>query len=209
MPDELLLLKFDCNLKPLKAQGENIASEVAKMLAQITGEFNQGQTSGISLTIEVTGIKNPFASLPDNTSAGVKLTGPATDYALFWEWGKVSIKPGPKTVDSTNFQGESVVLTRTAPHGWIRVNREQYIQALRTRFKAVRFGTLPLERWGSAIDDFLRAAAKDCAQIMEDTAPHDTYDLISGIIAVNEPDPALEGTENEYGPTEFNLGAWL
>jgi hypothetical protein len=160
------------------------------------------------VTLEVVGLEKLdklFGLLPSRIEGGVKLAANVAVRGLVWEWGIVDINPGPKTQYSTNPDGAEVVLTIQAPHGWIRVNRQQYIQFLKEEWNKVSWATLKASEWEQAIHDMLWAASSRCARLMEDTAPVDTGDLRSGIIAVNEPDPILE----QYGG-ELDLGSgWL
>lgn len=200
--DELLLLSFGLDLSALRGVGSQ-AKAVLGQLKEVGG-----------ITVEFVGLEvidSLFSQFPDIIKAGVKLSGPATAYGLTWEWGRVDINPGPKTEWSTNPDGETTVLTIQAPHGWIRVNREQYFQFLRDEWDNLNLVDKPASAWVQALHDVLWNASSNCARLMEDTAPVDTGQLRSGIIAVNEPDPILEErSENDYGPTDLALGSnWL
>ena len=151
-----------------------------------------------------------FAQLPDKMTAGVKIYGPAAQYGLVWEWGSVRItKPGPKTTWGVNPDGKTVILTITAPQGWIRVNKQQYLDILRDEWRKLHFTTIDPKYWKRHLEDMLWKAAVRCSRVMEATAPYDTGDLRSTITAVNEPDPSLDGTYNKYGPTWLALENWL
>lgn len=108
--------------------------------------------------------------------------GEVAEYALIWEWGRVTCKPGPKTLYGTNPDGETVVMTKTAPNGFIRVNRQQYRKILREELKAIqwkkikKFSQIPPE-----IEKALNRAAPRCADLIADTAPIDSGDLRSNI----------------------------
>lgn len=86
----------------------------------------------MAVTMQVAGLEKLGASLqnlPLTMASGVKVVGPAVGYALCWEWGSARIKkPGPKTLWSTNPEGQPAILTRTAPFGFVRVNRTAYKQ---------------------------------------------------------------------------------
>lgn len=164
----------------------------------------------MSVTMRVEGLDKlaaSFGQLPNRVQAGVKLRGPAVAYGLSWEFGSSRIsKPGPKTTWGTNPDGKRVILTQTAPRGWIRVNTNQYRQFVRAEFANTDFNRYPVNRWKVVIAELLYRAAKKCAALMEETAPVDTGALRSQIVAVNEPDPILEeGTFNDYGPTHLEL----
>lgn len=194
---ELLLLAFGLDLSALKSIGSQAKSALGSL-----------ETDG-GLTFELVGfdlLDQIFSKFPDQIKAGVKLSGPAVAYSLVWEWGRVDIHPGPKTQWSTNPDGETTVLTIQAPHGWIRVNRQRYLEFLQEHWGDLDLNSKPIGQWVSALHDMLWDASSDCAKLMDDTAPVDTGQLRSGIIAVNEPDPILEeGTD-----TELQLGTeWL
>lgn len=162
----------------------------------------------VSMRIEgLEKLEQQFGSLPFVVRAGVKLTGPAVGWGLVWEFGSARIsEPGPKTTWGTNPNGQKVVLTLQAPRGWIRVNRQRYVEFVLARMNAVNWAKYPVQSWRYVAADTLYKAAQDCAALMEETAPVDTGQLVSGIVAVNEPDPILdEGTFNAYGPTWLEL----
>lgn len=151
------------------------------------------------MTIEgLDALEKQFGALPPVVRAGVKLTGPAVAYGLVWEWGSVRLtQPGPKTTWGTNPNGETRILTIKAPHGWIRVNRQQYVTFANAELAKVQWASLPVSKWRVAAAEALYRAAKKCAVLMEETAPVDTGQLVSGIVAVNEPDPILDISGSE------------
>ena len=102
--------------------------------------------------------------------------------ALIWEWGRITCKPGPKTMWGTNPDGERRVMTKTAPSGFIRSNRDKAraiahaeIQK-RLRWKAMKMGDIP-----KAIEWGLRNAAPKIADLIADAAPIDTGALRDNI----------------------------
>ena len=145
-----------------------------------------------------------FAGLPGSVAAGVKLDAVAAVRGAVWEWGRVDINPGPKTLWSTGPGGEAV-LTITAPHGWIRVNRDQYIRILKDELKRANFsGTAP-GQWPGMLRTVLGLAAERCANLMAVTAPVDTGLLRASIHPVAENDPVMSQAGNE-----LDLGSgWL
>lgn len=103
--------------------------------------------------------------------------GKPAAYALVWEWGRADVRPGPKTMLSTNPAGETMVMTRTAPHGFIRVNSAKYRLILRQEFAKIKWSRVALKRIPERVEEALRAAAKRIAELISDTAPVDTGDL--------------------------------
>ena len=116
----------------------------------------------------------------------LNITGPAAAYALVWEWGRVDIKPGPKTVYGMNpYVGDVVVLTKTAPYGYIRINRTKYIQYVRQELGKIVWKNLKPAEIPSKVDWALRKAAERCADLIAETAPFDTGQLRDAIRAVS------------------------
>ena len=113
------------------------------------------------------------------------LTGPAAAYGLVWEWGRVDINPGPKTQWSTNPDGERVVLTRTAPFGWIRVNRQQYRNFVREEMAKIQWHRIKITQIPAMVNWALSKAAGRCADLMAATAPYDTGQLHDAILALS------------------------
>jgi hypothetical protein len=116
---------------------------------------------------------------------GLMLTGPAARYGLVWEWGRVDCNPGPKTLWGTNPDGETTVLTRTAPRGWIRVNRQQYRNFVREEMAKIQWHRIQVKQIPSLVDWALRKAAARCADLMAQTAPYDTGQLREAIRALS------------------------
>ncbi len=114
------------------------------------------------------------------------IRGPAADYALVWEWGRVDINPGPKTQWGTNPDGETRVLTKTAPLGFIRVNRLKYKAIIREEIEAVAWGKLRPSQWNPMVEKCLHKAAKRIAKLIAETAPIDTGQLREAIVAVTQ-----------------------
>jgi hypothetical protein len=120
------------------------------------------------------------------------VTGPVTKYFDVWEWGRVTCKPGPKTQWGVNPAGDTVVMTRTAPMGFIRVNRDRYREIIRGEvMKRLKWKHIPLKQIPEAIQWGLHNAAPMCADLIAETAPFDTYALREAIRA------AMAVTDNE------------
>lgn len=105
------------------------------------------------------------------------LDGPAVDYALVWEWGRMDCEPGPKTVWGSNPDGETAVLTKTAPGGYIRVNRLRYGQYIREEVANAKLNKLKPSQWNGALKLALGRAAQRCARLIAQTAPIDSGEL--------------------------------
>ena len=105
---------------------------------------------------------------------------------MVWDLGYVhrTIKPGPKTMWSVNVYGDPKVLTITAPTGFIRVYREQYLAILREEFRKARFSITPVAQWPTLINTMMGNAAQRSAELIQANAPFETGDLREGIIPV-------------------------
>lgn len=114
----------------------------------------------------------------------LKITGPAAAYALVWEWGRVDVSPGPKTVWGTNPDGRTTVLTKTAPYGYIRVNKEKFRQIVRAEMKKVRWDTVSPRQIPNMVFWALTKAAPLIADLIAETAPVDTGQLRDAIRAL-------------------------
>lgn len=149
-------------------------------------------------------LEKAFSDLPSSVGAGVKLDAEAVVRGMVWEWGRIDINPGPKTMWSTSPGGYPAVLTITAPHGWIRVNRDQYQAILKEEMKKVNFIGAHPSKWPNMIRTAAGYAAERCANLMSQTAPIDTGLLRSSIHPVTEQDPTMQ---NDKGAV--NIGDWF
>jgi hypothetical protein len=167
------------------------------------------------VTMQILGLEKLdrlFADFSNELKGGVKVIGAAAAYALVWEWGSVRItKPGPKTTWGTNPAGAKVVLTITAPAGYIRINRMEYIKILKQEVQAAHMSKVQPQNWENALKDALSRAEIRCSLLISGTAPIDSGDLRMSIVPAGVNSAILdEGTSNEYGPTQFDLGSdWL
>lgn len=164
----------------------------------------------MSVTLQAKGIDKLYqalARLPDLIQGGVKVTGEPVNYWAVWEWGSSRLlEPGPKTLWSTNPDGEAAILTKTAPFGYIRVNQQRYLEILRERIKAASLPTTPVSKWEGKLQKELYEASVQCAGVISDAAPIDSGDLRSHIEPCDPDDPLLEtGTFNQYGNTALEL----
>jgi hypothetical protein len=160
----------------------------------------------MSVTLDISGLDTldqMAASLPAIREAGVSVDEERAVVALVWEWGSARIhKPGPKTTWGENPDGDRVVLTITAPHGYIRVHHEQYAKILHDEFGKVDWGSLAMTDWPRAIDQMLSNAARQCSQLIADSAPYDTGMLRESIHPVEPGSDIL----NEDEDTAFDIG---
>lgn len=145
----------------------------------------------MAVTVRVVNIDNVISALKQGVGSrptirlGLKISGPAAAYALIWEWGRVTCNPGPKTMMSTNPDGELVVMTKTAPHGFIRVNRNQFRKYVREELGTINWKGTKITQLRIQIANALERAAHRCADLIADTAPVDSGDLREAIRAVD------------------------
>ena len=111
----------------------------------------------------------------------LSVSGPAADYALVWEWGRVDCQPGPKTLWGVNPDGETAVMTKTAPYGFIRVNREKYRQFVLEELTKINWRRVGVAKIPKKVWEALEEAAKRCADLIAETAPIDTGALRAAI----------------------------
>jgi hypothetical protein len=167
----------------------------------------------VSLKIEgLDRLDSQLRSLPDVIEGGVKVVGAAAAYALVWEWGSARLsQPGPKTLWSTNPDGNPAILTKTAPLGYIRVNHDEYLRVLKQELALADWADKVVAQWPEMIKKHMIKVSDICAAIIAQTAPIDTGQLRESLVAVAPDDPILEyGTPNLFGPTELGLGTgWL
>lgn len=112
----------------------------------------------------------------------LRLNGPAAAYALVWEWGSAQLtKPGPKTTWGTNPDGETVILTKTAPYGYIRTNIPKFRVIIREEFDLVDWAAVSLRSLRSTLQKVLESAAERIAHVIAEAAPYDTGQLYDAI----------------------------
>lgn len=118
------------------------------------------------------------------------MVGPATAYALVWELGAIHLsQPGPKTLWSTNAEGQTVILTIQAPHGYVRINKQKYVEIIKEELGKANFGG---QEYTTVLQQVMSKAAERAAELIAETAPIDTGQLKSSIQAI----PATEFEEN-------------
>jgi hypothetical protein len=119
-------------------------------------------------------------------------------------------KPGPKTLLSTNPAGQPAILSLQAPNGYIRINRQRYLEILREQFSQLKLDGSP-KTWTSKLTKFLNTSADLCADVISEAAPVDSGLLSESIKLARVGDPTLAGTPNSYGPTELDItsDSWM
>jgi hypothetical protein len=139
--------------------------------------------------VSVTGLDKlvaKFNSMPDKLQVGIKVIGPAAAYAMVWERGAIHLsQPGPKTMWSTNADGETVILTIQAPHGYIRLHKQEYAAMIQDELHQADFGGQDYEE---VLRQVMDNASDRAAALAAATAPVDTGQLQSSIVAVHTKD---------------------
>lgn len=129
---------------------------------------------------------------------GISVSGPAAAYALVWEWGRVDCNPGPKTLWGVNPDGETVVMTKTAPNGFIRINRDKYGQYVREEMLKINWRGTRISQIPKKVETALQAAAVRSADLMAETAPVDTGDLRAALRSFVMTDNPEEDTTQDF-----------
>lgn len=133
-----------------------------------------------------------LSSKDETIEVGVSVDGPAAAYAEVWEWGNArQTKKGPRTVLGTNPNGEQVWLSSQAPYGYIRINTEKYLQAVRKELGKVPFHATTPKQLTEELRKAGEAAMKECTVILHDAAPVDTGQLQSSFHVVKDGDELL------------------
>ena len=163
----------------------------------------------MSVTLKIEGLGSldrAFSSLSKQEYSGVKADGESAAYALVWELGKINAKPGPKTLISTNADGDEVLLTIQAPHGYIRINRQIYLGILNEEFKTIKWNELPMTKWAEEAGKVLDLAAARCLEVIQQYVPVDTGQLLFEMTVATHKDPLLEESKdiNYYGYAGWN-----
>src|ERR1017187_2529683 len=161
----------------------------------------------MGVTLEVSGIDKlgaAFDRLPSLVTAGVKVGPPGSAYYAAWEFGKISIKPGPKTMWSANAMGQRVVLTIQAPHGYVRTNKKEFQQIIKGEISKVKLATAKMAQWGKAIEGRADKAAQKCTDLTRETAPVDTGDLRNSIEPCWHDDDLLSKSSSDT----FDIGSY-
>jgi hypothetical protein len=164
----------------------------------------------MSVTLQVEGLDKlarAFRQLPAVMNAGVKVIGDPVNYWAEWEWGSTRLEhPGLKTLWSVNPAGDEVILTRTAPYGYIRINRHHYVEIIKDEYSRINWSVIEPANMEAAVKALLDKAAIRCTQIISQAAPIDTGELQASIVPARVGDQSVKGTSNAYGDTQFEIG---
>lgn len=138
-----------------------------------------------------------FAEHDKEISVGVASVGPASAYALVWEWGNVrQTKKGPKTILGENPDGESVWLSIQAPHGYIKIRENLYWEIIKQELAKVEFrGTTPKEITAEMEAAGVKAM-KRIVKVIADNAPVDSGQLSKSFVVVQPGDTSLDDQDD-------------
>lgn len=133
-----------------------------------------------------------FEGLDEPISGGVGVFGSAAAYALVWEYGAPPPwrikKPGPKTLWGTNPLGESKIMTRTAPEGYISIHEDELWPILEEELGHVKFSSKTADGIRLELEIAMDNASQRFARIISDSAPVDSGDLRSQIQYIDSGD---------------------
>jgi len=125
--------------------------------------------------------------------SGVVVVGDAAAYALVWEYGnKRQHKQGPRTVIGTNPKGDMEWMSSQAPFGYIRVHERDYMDAVMFELGRAKFDQPDAAAMTRELEKRASNASKLIAEIIKDSAPHDSWDLAHAIKVVDASDPILD-----------------
>ena len=147
------------------------------------------------VTVDVKSIavlQNKINKLPVGIKTGIVSVGPASAYAGVWEWGSSRIsKPGPKTTWGVNPNGDRVILTITAPSGYIRVHAQEFKTIIKEEFAKANFKSAGIDGLAKEIQKVYDRAILRCLEIIKEGAPEDTGALKESLQVVKDGDPIL------------------
>lgn len=123
--------------------------------------------------------------LDEQINGGVGVFGSAAAYALVWEYGAPPPNriqnPGPKTLWGTNPLGETKIMTRTAPEGYISIHDDELWPILEEELSKVKFSSKTQDGIRLELEIAVDNASQRFARIISDSAPVDSGDLRSQI----------------------------
>lgn len=123
---------------------------------------------------------------------GVGVYGSAAAYALVWEYGAPPPwrmkKPGPKTLWGTNPLGETKIMTRTAPEGYIAIHEDDVWPILEEELGKVKFSSGTTDGIRLELEVAVDNAGQRLARLISDSAPVDSGDLRSQIQYIDSAD---------------------
>ena len=130
-------------------------------------------------------------------AAGVASVGDAAAYALVWELGNIrQSKKGSKTVQGTTPDGETVWLSIQAPHGYIRIHENDYIQILKQELGKCKFDSTNPQDMTEELEAAAIRTVKRCAKLVQDTVPVYSGKLHDSIEIVEPDDVILEDNDD-------------
>jgi hypothetical protein len=134
---------------------------------------------------ELPAFMQEFVSLGKIT-VGVGVYGSAAAYALVWELGSRRLKsPGPKTMWSTNRDGERAILTTQAPHGYVTPT-DEFWPIIEEEVGRINFGNAKTSKEAALrLEVALDNASHRIAAIIAQRAPVDSGDLRSQIMGID------------------------
>jgi hypothetical protein len=128
---------------------------------------------------------------------GVASVGEAAAYAEVWEWGNSrQTKQGPKTVQGTNPDGETVWLSNQAPSGYIKINENHFWDVLKDELSKVKFKSTTAKGITEELQEAGRKAMKRCIPFIQDSAPVDSGKLSKSFRVVEDGDEMLEDSDD-------------
>jgi hypothetical protein len=141
-----------------------------------------------------------LAGIQTSMSVGVGVFGSAAAYALVWELGSRRLKnPGPKTCWGANRFGETVILTKQAPMGYVGIHAGDAQKILSDEVGSVKMDLGDLNRSKLNLEVALDNAAQAIARIMSDSAPVDSGDLRSQIMSISTDEAEFLDTDDDQG----------
>ena len=137
-----------------------------------------------------------FDGLDKPIVGGIAIFGSAAAYGLVWEYGAPPpyhiTKPGPKTEWGTNPLGETKIMTRTAPEGYVAIHEPEMYNILADEMSKVRFSSNTPDGIRLELEIAMDNASQRIARIVSDSAPVDSGDLRSQIQYVDS-----DGSDND------------
>lgn len=132
-----------------------------------------------------------FDGLSEPIKGGIGVFGSAEAYALVWEYGSNRTHPGPKTLWGTNPLGETKIMTKTAPEGYISIHESEMWPILAEEIAKVKFSSKTADGIRLELEVAIDNASQRFARIVSDSAPVDSGDLRSQIQYIDSGDKEL------------------
>jgi len=140
-------------------------------------------------------------------SVGVASVGPASAYAMVWEWGNIrQTKEGPKTVQGINPDGETVWLSIQAPFGYIKLNENLYWAIIKQELDKIQFKGTTAREITEELNQAGIRAMKRIVKVIADHAPFDKGDLSKSFQVVYPDDILLDDKDDSRLLALTNFG---